>query len=126
MAGDDLYAKALKKVREYRGPDAKLGEGPMAELAPAVDRMKDEFLWGVLWSDPALDIKTRSLCTITALMVLGKEEQMKNHMGWALNVGVTKEQLVSLISQMLVYGGLAGAHNAMRVAREVFKEKGLL
>lgn len=126
MADDDLYARALKKVREYRGPDAKLGEGPMAELAPVVDRMKDELLWGVLWSDPALDIKTRSLCTITALMVLGKEEQMKNHMGWALNVGVTKEQLVSLISQMLVYGGLAGAHNAMRVAREVFKEKGLL
>jgi 4-carboxymuconolactone decarboxylase len=126
MADDDLYAKALKKVREYRGPNAKLGEGPMAELAPGVDRMKDELLWGVLWSDPALDIKTRSLCTITALMVLGKEEQMKNHMGWALNVGVTKEQLVSLISQMLIYGGLAGAHNAMRVAREVFKEKGLL
>ena len=59
-------------------------------------------------------------------MMLGKEEQMKNHMGWALNVGVTKEQLISLISQMLIYGGLAGAHNAMRVAREVFKEKGLL
>lgn len=126
MADDELYAKALKKVREYRGPTAKLGEGPMAELAPDVDRMKDEFLWGVLWSDPALDIRTRSLCTITALMVLGKEEQMKNHMGWALNVGVTKEQLVSLISQMLIYGGLAGAHNAMRVAREVFREKGLV
>ena len=126
MADEDLYAKALKKVREYRGPDAKLGEGPIAELAPEVDRMKDEFLWGVLWSDPALDIKTRSLCTIAALMVLGKEEQMKNHMGWALNVGVTKEQLVSLISQMLIYGGLAGAHNAMRVARDVFTEKGLL
>jgi 4-carboxymuconolactone decarboxylase len=126
MADDDVYAKALKKVREYRGPNAKLGEGPMAELAPEVDRLKDEFLWGVLWSDPSIDIKTRSLCTITALMVLGKEEQMKNHMGWALNVGVTKEQLVSLISQMLIYGGLAGAHNAMRVAREVFKEKDLL
>lgn len=125
MADQDLYAKALKKVREYRGPDAKLGEGPMAELAPEVDRMKDEFLWGVLWSDPSLDIKTRSLCTITALMVLGKEEQMKNHMGWALNIGVTKEQLVSLISQMLIYGGLAGAHNAMRVARDVFREKGV-
>lgn len=123
---DELYKKALAKVQEYRGPSAKLGEGPMAELAPEVDRMKDEFLWGVLWSDPALDIKTRSLCTISALMVLGKEEQMKNHMGWALHVGVTKEQLTALISQMMIYGGLAGAHNAMRVAREVFREKGLI
>lgn len=123
---DDLYAKALAKVREYRGPGAKLGEGPMAELAPEVDRAKDEFLWGVLWSDPCVDIKTRSLCTIAVLSVLGKEEQLKNHIGWALHVGVTKEQIVSILSQMLIYGGLAGAHNAMRVAREVFGEKGLL
>jgi 4-carboxymuconolactone decarboxylase len=123
---DDLYQRALEKVQEYRGKDAKLGGGPMAELAPEVDRKKDEFLWGVLWSDPSVDIKTRSLCTISALIVLGKEEQLGNHMGWALHVGVTKEQIVSIISQMMIYGGLAGAHNAMRVAKEVFKEKGLL
>ena len=123
---DELYAAALAKVREYRGASATLGQGPMAELAPEVDRIKDEFLWGVLWSDPAVDIKTRSLCTISALAVLGKEEQLKNHMGWALNVGVTKEQIVSILSQMLIYGGLASAHNAMRVAKEVFQEKGLL
>lgn len=123
---DKLYAAAQAKIREYRGSSAVLGQGPMAELAPDVDRMKDEFLWGLLWSDPSVDIRTRSLCTISALTVLGKEEQLKNHMGWALNVGVTKEQIVSIVSQMLIYGGLAGAHNAMRVATEVFREKGLL
>src|SRR5262245_9837099 len=119
---DELYSAALAKVREYRGESATLGHGPMAELAPQVDRMKDEFLWGVLWSDPTVDIKTRSLCTISALMVTGHTEQLKNHMGWALHVGVTREQLVSIISQMMIYGGLAKAHDAMRVAKEVFAE----
>ena len=123
---DELYDKALKKVREYRGPDARLGTGPLAELAPAVDRAKDEFLWGVLWQDPSVDIRTRSLCTIAALAVMGSEEQLKNHMGWALRIGVTKEQIVSILSQMLIYGGLTRAHNAMRVAKELFTEKGLL
>jgi 4-carboxymuconolactone decarboxylase len=123
---DKLYAAALAKVKEYRGPDAKLGTGPMAELSPQLDRLKDELLWGVLWSDESVDIKTRSLCTISVLAVLGMEEQLKNHMGWALHLGVTKEQLVSILSQMMIYGGLAPAHNAMRVARELFKEKGLL
>ncbi len=123
---DELYAAALAKVTEYRGPGAKLGEGPMSDLAPEVERLKDELLWGYIWSDPSVDIKTRSLCTISALIVLGKEEQLKNHMGWALNVGVTKEQITSIISMMMVYGGLAGAHNAMRVARDLFREKGLM
>lgn len=119
---DDLYDAALAKVKEYRGPDAELGHGPMAELSPRVDRLKDELLWGEIWSDPCVDIKTRSLCTISALIVLGKEEQLGNHMGWALNIGVTKEQIVSIISQMMIYGGLAGAHNAMRVAQGVFEK----
>lgn len=117
---NDLYAAALAKIREYRGADAELGHGPMAELAPRVDRLKDELVWGEIWSDPSVDIKTRSLCTISVLIVLGKEEQLANHMGWALHVGVTKEQITSIISQMMIYGGLAGAHNAMRVAKEVF------
>ena len=55
--------------------------------------------------------------------MLGKEEQLGNHMGWALNIGVTKEQIVSIVSQMMVYGGLAGAHNAMRVAQSVFEKR---
>ena len=122
---DQLYAKALAKVKEYRGQNAKLGEGPMAELNPTLDRLKDELLWGMLWSDESVDIKTRSLCTISVLMVLGMEEQLKNHMGWALHIGVTKEQIVSVISQMMIYGGLAPAHNAMRVARDLFRERGL-
>jgi len=97
----------------------------MAELAPDVDRAKDEFLWGLLWSNPSVDIKTRSLCTISALAVMGIEEQLKNHMRWALHIGVTKEQLVSILTQMMFYGGLARGHNALRCAAEVFKEKGI-
>ena len=57
---------------------------------------------------------------------LGKLPSMDTAEGWALHVGVTKEQIVSILSQMMIYGGLAPAHNAMRVAKELFKEKGLL
>jgi 4-carboxymuconolactone decarboxylase len=121
---EDLYQSAVAKIKEYRGADAELGHGPMAELAPRVDRLKDELLWGEIWSDSSVDIKTRSLCTISALIVLGKEEQLANHMGWALHIGVTKDQIISIVSQMMVYGGLAGAHNAMRIAQGVFEKAG--
>ena len=126
MADDKLYEAAWAKVREYRGPTGKIGVGPMAELSPTLDRLKDELLWGVLWSDPCVDIKTRCLCTISVLAVLGMEEQLKNHMGWALHIGITKDQIVSILSQMMIYGGLAPSHNAMRVAKELFVEKGLV
>lgn len=126
FGSDELWEATMKKVREHRGPEAKLGVGNMAELSPVLDRMKDELLWGVLWSDPCVDLKTRCLCTISVLAVSGLEEQLKNHMAWALNSGVTKEQIVSILAQMTIYGGLARGHNSMRVAKELFVEKGLM
>jgi 4-carboxymuconolactone decarboxylase len=125
LVDDTLYDAALKKVKEYRGENAELGHGPMAELAPEVDRLKDELLWGAIWSDSSIDIKTRSLCTISALMVLGIEEQLANHMQWALHCGVTPQQLYSLASQMMVYGGLPRGHLAMRLAKEAVEKAGL-
>lgn len=121
---EELYNRALAKAKEYRGEATQLGKGLRAKLAPKVHRLKDEFLWGVLWSNPAVDLKTRSLCTISALMVLGQEDQLRSHLRCALNVGIAKEQVVSIITQMIFYGGLPTAHNALRVADEVFKEKG--
>lgn len=118
----DLYEAALAKVKEYRGESATLGGGISGALAPEVERLKDELLWGQIWSDPAIDIKTRSLCTISALMVMGLEEQLANHCRWAKHIGVTDEALISLASQMLVYGGLPRGHNAMRVVNSVIDE----
>ncbi|HJT25105.1 MAG TPA: carboxymuconolactone decarboxylase family protein, partial [bacterium] len=49
--------------------------------------------------------------------------QLKSHIKGALNVGVTKEQIVELILQMAVYAGFPAAMNAMYAAKEVFKER---
>lgn len=121
---DELYDAALKTVRDYRGPEATLGGNPMGELAPDVERIKDELLWGTIWADPSIDIRTRSMCTISALMVLGIEEQLANHMQWALRCGVTPQQLYSLATQMMVYGGLPRGHTAMRLAKEAVIKAG--
>ncbi len=118
----ELYDAALAKVKEYRGQDAKLGGGPMGELAPEVEKLKDELLWGQIWSEPSIDIRTRSLCTISALMVMGLEEQLANHCRWAQHLGVSDEALISLATQMMVYSGLPRGHNAIRVVKSVIDE----
>ncbi|GAA3942824.1 carboxymuconolactone decarboxylase family protein [Microbacterium soli] len=114
----DVYAKAEEIVQTYRGESGTLGKGISGQMAPEVERRKDELLWGTIWADPAIDIKTRSLCTISALMALGIEEQLLNHCRWALHLGVSREALISLASQMMVYAGLPRGHNAMRIVKE--------
>jgi len=95
----------------------------MAELAPEVMRLVDSVIYGEIYNRPAVDLKTRSLCTIAALVVLGHSPQMiKRHISGALHIGVTREEISEIIGQMVFYGGMPAAVNAFRMAKEAFDE----
>lgn len=73
-----------------------------------------------LYARPALDQKTRSLCTIAALTVLGYTDELKLHLYGALNNGATPEEIKEVLMQMAGYGGFPCAVNAFQVAEQVF------
>ena len=66
--------------------------------------------------------KIRSLCTVAALIVLDKPNQLPGHITGALNYGWTKEEIVELITQMLFYGGYPTAVNSLAAAAKTFEE----
>ena len=83
-----------------------------------------EFPFGDIYSRPGLDLKTRELITVAALTTLGNcQPQLKVHIGAALNVGCTQEQIIETIMQMAVYAGFPAALNGAFAAKEVFAEK---
>lgn len=58
---------------------------------------------------------------IAALTALGNATpQLKVHLQAALNVGVTREEIVEVLMQMAVYAGFPAALNGLAAAREVF------
>ena len=95
----------------------------MAELAPEVTELVDSVVYGEIYNRPAVNLQTRSLCTIAALTVLGHSPQLiRRHIQGALHIGVTKEQISEIISQMVFYGGMPAAINAFQVAKETFDD----
>jgi 4-carboxymuconolactone decarboxylase len=120
----DLRKAAADFRRRYYGPRGNPGPpSAMAELAPEVMESVDSVLYGEIYNRPAVNLQTRSLCTIAALTVLGHNPQLiRRHIQGALHVGVTKEQIVEIISQMVFYGGMPAAINAFRVAKETFDD----
>ena len=122
----DLRRAAADFRNRYYGPEGDPGPPPaMAELAPEVMELVDSVVYGEIYNRPAVDLNTRSLCTIAALTVLGHSPQLiKRHIRGALHVGVTKQQICEIISQMVFYGGMPAAVNAFRVAKETFDEVG--
>lgn len=75
--------------------------------------------WG-LYSNPVLELKTRCLCTVAALTVLGQEEELRMHIYGALNNGVSPEEIEAVIMQMAPYGGLPNGRGALLVAKNCF------
>ena len=120
----DLRQAAADFRRRYYGPRGNPGPpAAMAELAPEVMELVDSVVYGEIYNRPAVNLQTRSLCTIAALTVLGHSPQLiRRHIQGALHIGVTKEQISEIISQMVFYGGMPAAINAFKVAKETFDD----
>jgi 4-carboxymuconolactone decarboxylase len=79
-------------------------------------------LFGDVWTRPGLELRERSMITVAALIILGREVELKVHMRGALNVGITREKIQEMIIHLAHYGGWPVAAGASRVAQEVFAE----
>ncbi len=100
--------------------------GAIDDIAPDMARFVVEFPYSEIYTRPEVDLKTRELCTVAALTVLGTIPQLKDHIGAALNVGNSPTEIVEIIMQMSAYAGFPKAINGILAAKEVFKDKGLL
>jgi 4-carboxymuconolactone decarboxylase len=93
----------------------------LADIAPDFARLLIEFPFGDIYSRPGLDLRAREIAVVAALTAMGNAApQLKVHIQGALNVGVTRTEVVETIMQMAVYAGFPAALNGLAAAREVF------
>ncbi|AFK64006.1 putative 4-carboxymuconolactone decarboxylase [Advenella kashmirensis WT001] len=124
MKNESRYERGLAKLREI---DGKAGEHVLESLdgiAPDFARYLIEFPFGDIYSRPGLDLKSREIAVVAALTALGNAApQLKVHIQAALNVGVTRTEIVETIMQMAVYAGFPAALNGLAAAKEVFAQQ---
>jgi 4-carboxymuconolactone decarboxylase len=91
------------------------------DFDPKFAELTDQVLFGDVWERPELSKRDRSLITAAALIALNRPEQLKGHLERARQNGVTKDEVVEVITHMAFYAGWPNAVNAITVAKEVFK-----
>ena len=96
-----------------------------AELASDVSDMMLTVIQGGVYGRPQLDIKTRAICTVAALIATDGGRYLENWIGNALNVGWSKDEIVEVISQLAFYCGVPYSVNAYDAAKAVFDARGL-
>lgn len=120
------YEKGKKTLEGIQERSVEEIFNELEDIAPDLSRFVVEFPYSEIYTREELDLKTREICTVAALTVLGTIPQLKDHINAALNVGNSQTEIAEIIMQMSAYCGFPKAINAMIAAKEVFAERDLL
>ena len=122
MANKADLDKGLKIRKKLSGKRFGKGASALAELAPDLEEMINEVVFGRVWTRPGLELRMRSAITIASLMAMQRLPQLKAHIANGLNVGLTKKEIIEILSHVAFYAGVPTAVNAFQLAKEVFQE----
>lgn len=96
----------------------------LKDICPDFVDMTLEWAMAGIMGRPWLDLLTRELLLIASCVTIGggAEPQLAAHIDAAIKEGATREKVVETILQMLFYAGGVKVSNALRGAKEVFKQ----
>lgn len=100
------------------------GRDTLGDFAPKFAELNDDVLFGEVWSrEDKLSLRDRSLVTVVSLLSQGLvDSSFKYHIMTAKANGITKEEMVEVITHVAFYAGWPKAWAAFRMAKEVYTE----
>ena len=101
------------------------GRDQLGSFAPQFAHLNDDVLFGEVWNDEALDLKTRCIITVVSLMASGiTDSSLSYHLQNAKAHGVTREEIAAIITHATLYVGWPKGWAVFRLAKEIWKEEG--
>jgi 4-carboxymuconolactone decarboxylase len=99
------------------------GRDNLGDFAPRFAELNDDILFGQVWSREAqLSARDRSMITVSALMAMGMlDRSLKAHLVKARENGITRDEIVEVITHLAFYAGWPKAWAAFYMAKEVFE-----
>ena len=123
---DDRFAKGWETVNRINAEGAQRQWDALSAVSPDFARWIVESAYCDVLGRAQLPLRDREIATLAALATLGNAPtQLKAHVEGALNVGLSREEIVEVLMQMAIYAGVPAAINALQLAAEVFEARGL-
>ena len=100
------------------------GRDQLGSFAPEFAHFNDDVLFGENWNNGDLDLKTRSIITVVALMSQGiTDSSIKYHIQNAKNNGVTQKEIAAVITHVAFYAGWPKAWAVFNLAKEIYNDQ---
>ena len=109
-----------KKIVQTAGRDS------LGKFAPDFAHFNDDVLFGENWNNTDIDLKTRCIITVVALMSSGiTDSSLTYHLENAKAHGVTRAEIAAIITHAAFYVGWPKAWAVFRLATDVWKDEEL-
>ena len=123
---EDRFERGWETVNRINAEGAQKQWDALSAISPDFARWIVESAYCDVLGRVELPLRDREIATLAALATLGNAPtQLKAHVEGALNVGVSRDEIVEVLMQMAVYAGVPSAINALQIAGEVFAARGL-
>ena len=120
MENNKRYESGLKAMEELFSQEVRTGMEGMKKISPDLWEMIVSFGFGDLYARKSLSLSQREIITLTTLITQGAFDQLRVHLQAALNVGLSKEEIIEVIIHCAGYVGFPKAVQAMGIAGEIF------
>ncbi|MFG6150393.1 carboxymuconolactone decarboxylase family protein [Halobacillus sp. B23F22_1] len=123
------YEKGIKTLRAYtdqeKGTDHFKLMKDLEDIAPDIGKYIVEFAYGDIYNRSHLSKKLRALTVLSSLVTQGSGSlpQLELHINTALNAGLTEEEIIEAMIQLIPYVGFPTVINAVKQAQHVFQER---
>ncbi len=104
VLGDDYVTQALDNADDFNR---------------SFQEFITEYCWGTCWGDDTLDRKQRSLLNLGMIAALNRMHEWEIHFRGAINNGLTRDELRSVLTQITVYCGVPVGVECHRIAKRV-------
>ena len=100
------------------------GRKQLGGFAPLFARLNDDVLFGEVWNEPAISLKTKCIVTVVSLMASGiTDASLAYHLQNARAHGVTKEEIAAIITHAAMYVGWPKGWAVFRLAKDIWNEE---
>ena len=118
------YERGLERLDDITQGAGQAVVDRLTRTSPDIARYVVEYPYGDIFCRPGLSDQQRQLAIIAALAALGyAQPELRVHIHGALNVGVTREEVVETMILMSVYAGFPASIHGINAAEAVFAER---
>ena len=116
---DELAKMGRQTMQTLHGERSEDGYAAPESAASGIYATAIDYLYGEVWNRPGISHRQRMICSIASFTAMRLEQQQRKFFRSALNVGLSRTEILEIIAQTAPYTGFPQAFNALAIAEEV-------